>query len=1133
LTIDGYFCGLKKCRHYQRFFRLPLNNTTNKYKQKTTKMKKTRFLFMAFCMSLLVGIHSTAWSQGVTTSALEGTVMTIQNQPLADANVVAVHTPSGTRYGTISRADGRFNLPNMRVGGPYTITVSYVGFQDDILQNVNLSLGETRNLSFFLLETGISLDEVVISGMVDGTFNSGRTGASTNVSTDQLSTLPTITRRINDFTRLTPQASGGSFAGQDNRLNNITVDGSYFNNSFGLGGQPGDRTGVAPISLSAIEQISVNIAPYDVRQGNFVGAGVNTVTKSGTNVFKGDLMYNFRNANGVGREAGELAFNPGAFKFREFGATLGGPIIKNRLFFFVSYEQGNLTEPGTTYLANTGGQTPGGNITRVNASDLDGLSNFLRTNFNYETGPYAGYEHETPSVRFLAKINLNINTNNTLSLRYTHLDSKTDVLASNSSSLGAGNRRSSINALNFQNSNYQIMENIRSFIAELNSRISNNISNSFIAGYTFQDESRASRGQFFPMVDILQAGTTYTTFGFEPFTPNNELRYSSYQLQNNLSIYTTDMTWTFGISAEMYESENIFFPGSQSVYIYNSLEDFYTDANDYLANPNRTTSPINLNRFQVRYSNIPGQDIPIQPLQVLYTGIYGQNEWQVTPQLKLTGGLRLDVPIFADSDYRNTSAEALTFKDENGNDVSYRTDKMPDPKIHWSPRLGFNFDPFGDRSTQLRGGTGIFTGRPAYVWISNQVGNNGLLTGFNDLLGTNANPLTSRPFNPNPNQYKPTNVTGEAASSYELALSDPDFKFPQIWRTNLAIDQRLPFGINGTLEFLFSQDVNGVYYINANLIEPTANLSGADDRPLYPGGNANRINSNITSAIVLKNQNQGYSYNIAASLEKPFQNGLFAKAAYSYGISKNTVDPGSIAFGSWSNNAHSNNPNNPGIGYSANSMGHRIIGALTYRTPSSTTFGFFWESRNIGNTSYIFNGDMNRDGNSSNDLIYIPNDKSEMNFYEFTASGRTFTVAEQQDAWDAFIEQDAYLSKNRGKYAERGAVLLPMLHRLDFSISHDLATNIAGSRNAIQLRFDIINFTNMLNKEWGVAKTSSVNSRPLVSRPNNAGGPVDANNKAIYRMANIGADLPTKSFENTLAVPDVFQIMFGIRYMFN
>ncbi|MBI2619553.1 MAG: TonB-dependent receptor, partial [Ignavibacteriales bacterium] len=467
----------------------------------------------------------------------------------------------------------------------------------------------------------------------DAIFSAERTGAATSVGRETIESFPTISRRIEDFARLTPQYSGVnfgfSFAGQDNRLNNMTVDGSYFNNSFGLAGQPGDRTGVAPISLDAIEQVQVNVAPYDVRQGNFVGAGVNSVTKSGTNEFSGSAYYQFRNEGLVGKKARDVDFDPGTFKYNQIGLRLGGPIMQNKLFFFSSFENDGITQPGTTYLANTGGQTVGGNTTRVLASDLNQLGSYLSSNFGYQTGPYQGYDHETPATRFLFRLDYNLDESNKLNLRYTHLDSKTDVLMSNSSSLGAGNRRSRTDALNFRNSNYIILENIRSIVGEWNSRVADNMSNSLIVGYNYSDESRESRGTFFPMVDILSGSTTYTSFGFEPFTPNNELRYGSFQLQNNFTIYGTDHDLTFGVSAERYESENVFFPGSQSVYVYNSLADFYTDVDAYLANPSRPTgstgdSPVTLSTFQVRWSNIPGQTKPIQPLEVFYAGAYAQ-----------------------------------------------------------------------------------------------------------------------------------------------------------------------------------------------------------------------------------------------------------------------------------------------------------------------------------------------------------------------------------------------------------------------------------------------------------------------------------------------------------------------------
>lgn len=1073
------------------------------------------------------------YCQVTTVAAINGTVVDQTGNALPGVNIIAVHVPSGTQYGTISRVDGKYNLIGLRVGGPYKVTVSMVGYATQKEEGFSLEIGQNLKIDFKLPEQAVELKGVTVTAERGAILNAARTGAATSVSKEAVQTLPTINRRIEDVARLTPQYSrsgfGYSFAGQDNRLNNTTIDGSYFNNSFGLAGQPGDRTGVAPISIDAIEQVQVNIAPYDVRQGNFTGATINAVTKSGTNEFSGSAYYYFRDQSLVGTKAKNFDFNPGSFKYNLFGLRLGGPILQNKLFFFVSFEDDKVAEPGTTYLANTGGQTPAGNITRVLASDLDQLSSFLKSKFGYETGPYQGYDFATPSTRFLAKLDYNLNDRNKISLRYVQLDSDTDVLMSNSSSLGFGSRRTSLQALNFQNSNYIILENIRSIVGEWNSIVSENMSNNLIVGYTYNDESRKPRGTFFPMVDILSGGSTYTSFGFEPFTPNNELRYNSTQLQNNFTIYTANHNLTFGLSVERYESENIFFPGSQSVYVYNSLADFYTDANDYLANPNRTTSPITLRRFQVRWSNIPGQDKPVQPLKVLYTGVYAQDEWQVNKDFKLTAGLRLDVPFFGDTGYENAKADALTFRDENGNAVQYSTKKLPDANILWSPRVGFNWDVSGDRSTQLRGGTGIFTARPAYVWISNQIGNTGVLTGFEQLDNTKA-----RPFNPDPNKYKPTNVTGAPASSYELALTDKSFKFPQLWRTNFAVDQSLPFGLIGTAEFIYNRDVNGLYYINANLPAAQTAFNGVDNRPRWT---SNRINSNVANAIVLKNQNIGYSWSITASLEKPFSDGWYAKLAYNYGEAKNTIDPGSIASGSWFNNATPGDPNNPGVGFSATSPGHRILGAVSYRAEyfefGSTTITLFWDAYTQGNTSYTFSGDLNGDGGFNNDLIYIPQNKSEMNFEQYTYTNpvtkavTTFTPQLQAEYWDAYINQDSYLSKNRGKYAERNAVFLPIVSRVDLSIVQEVFTNFLDKRNTLQFRADILNVGNLINKNWGVGK-SLFYTQPLIARG------ADTQGRALYRLRNVGDQLMSpESLKDNVGIGDVFRIQLSVRYIFN
>jgi len=730
------------------------------------------------------------------------------------------------------------------------------------------------------------------------------------------------------------------------------------------------------------------------------------------------------------------------------------------------------------------------------------------------------------SLRF----DYNIDDRNKISLRYNHLDSQTDVLLSNSSSLGAGSRRLNLTGLNFRNSNYIIMENIRAIIGEWNSIITDNMTNNLLIGYRFHDESRKSRGTMFPFVDILEGSAVYTSFGFEPFTPNNELRYWTYQFQNNFSVFLPGHTLVFGLSMERYQSENIFFPGSQSVYVYNSLNDFYIDAQDYLNNPSRTVSPITLNKFEVRWSNIPGQTKPIQPLKVWYGGIYAQDEIEILSNLRVLAGLRVDVPIFEKTGYRNFEVDTMKFMDENGKTVFYKTDKLPDPRPLISPRLGFNFDVFGDKQTQLRGGTGIFTGQPAFVWISNQIGNNGILTGFERLTNT-----TNRPFSPDINRWKPATVSGTPASSYELSLTDPKFKFPQVWRTNIAVDQKLPENLFATIEYIYSSDVNGLYYINANLPNPNGAFNGPDKRPRWVGTNSNKIYSKVDNAIVLKNQNVGYSWNISAALEKIYDKGLYGKIGYSYGVSKNTVDPGSIASGSWQNNAHAGNPNNPGLSYSANTPDHRFFAALSYRLDyfdfGATTVSLFFDAYNIGRASYVYSADFNGDGGRSNDLIYIPKDKSEMNFQQYTVGTTTFTVQQQQDAWEAYIQQDKYLKSRRGKYAERNGVVLPMVARLDLSIAQEVYGSIEGQRNSLEIRLDIMNFTNLLNSDWGVSQSMNITA-PLEPRG------VDANGVPIFRLRNIdnqlvGTGKLATTFKKNASVFDVYRIQLGLRYNFN
>ncbi len=1101
-------------------------------------MKRWFTKFAGAALSLTLGLLLAApitalRAQGVTTGSMSGTVKSDKGV-VASARIVAVHQPSGTTYQALSRADGRFLIPAMRVGGPYTVTAIALGYERNAQNGLEVTLGSSTDVSFELKTVAVVLSGVQVTA-TGGALSSRITGASTTIPKEAIAAFPTIGRTITDFTRLTPQSSGSSFAGQDNRLNNITLDGSYFNNSFGLGSQPGARTGVSPIPIDAIEQIQVNIAPFDVRQGGFTGAGVNAVTKSGGNEFKGSLYYTTRNQGLVGDSTAGVFFNKGKFKFTQPGGYVSGPLIKNKLFFFVDYETDELTQPATSFVANTGGQAISGNTTRVLQSDIATLSAFLKDKFNYVTGPAQGFNLAVPSNRTIAKIDWNVNDRNKFSFRYSDLESKSDQPISNSNALGTlGNRRDNLNSMSFQNSGYAIKENATSYIGELNSQIGSNMSNQIIAGYTTNDESRESKGTLFPLVDINNNGTNYLSFGFEPFTPNNVLKYNTWQFQDNFTIYTDKHDLTFGVTAQRYKSDNGFSPGLQSAYVYNSLADFYADANGFLANPTRTTSPVSLSRFQVRYNNIPGLDAPIQPLRVNTYGAYAQDEWRATRNLKVTMGLRIDVPMFENTAFNNSQANALTFRDETGAAVKYNTGKLPDANPLISPRVGFNWDVQGDRRTIVRGGTGIFSGTPPYVWISNQLGNTGVLTGFDQRDNT-----TTRPFNPNPDTYKPTTVTGAPAPTYELNVTAQDYKFSQVWRTNLAVDRRLPWGFIGTFEGLYSTEVNGPYYINANLPAANSAFTGADKRPRWTAGN-NRINSNVSAAYVISNATTGYSYNLSGSLAKSFTNGFFAKAAYAYGVSKNSYDPGSTAATNWTANAQAGDPNNPGVQFSQYSPGHRVFLALSYRKEyfkfGATSISLFTEGRTQGNTSYTFSADANGDAAAANDLIYIPRNASEMNFQQYgvNAAGtvvttnpvRVFTVAEQQTAWEAYIQQDKYLSSRRGQYAERGAVFLPILFRSDLGVTQEIFQNVGGKRNTIAIRFDILNLDNLLNKKWG-AGDRLVSSTPLL--PQGA----DANGALLYRLRNFGTNLINTTYQHTAGISDVWRMQLGVRYTFN
>ncbi len=1097
-------------------------------------------LIPTLSLVLLGGFAAGGAAQGVTSASIAGIVNDAQGQPMPGVSVVAVHQPSGSTYEAVTRADGRYTIPGTRVGGPYEVRASLSGFQTQVRGDINLSLGVASDINFVLPVAALQ-ETVTVSAVADPVFSSTRTGAATAVSRDVIASLPSISGRIGDITRLTPQSNGYSFGGQDDRQNNITIDGSFFNNSFGLGeGQPGGRTGVAPISLESLEQIQVNVAPYDVRQGGFIGASINSVTRSGTNSFTGSFYHRMRDDSFVGTDAGGATVNPGSFTFRNTGLWAGGPIVRNRLFLFGNYENQLQESPLNTLVANKGGEAVGGNITRVLASDLDQLSSFLRTTFGYETGAYQNLPSQIPAKRYLARSDFNLTNSNKISFRYTQLDSSSGSAPSTSSSAGYG-RQFNVNAgMFFDASTYDILENIKSGVGEWTSVLGDTMSNSLIVGFTSNDESRGDIGTLFPYVDILQGGTTssaaYATFGSEAFTPQNQLRYRTFQVQDTFTKFANRHTLTAGFSVQRYGAENVFWSCCpQSNYVYGSLADFYADV---AGSP--TASPL---FFKVRYTNQPGLDEPIQKLKVWYNSAYVQDEWRPRTNLTVTAGVRADVSVFGDaSAYKNERAEALTFLDPDDNTVQFKTGELPAAKVLWSPRIAANWDVSGRQQTQVRVGTGLFTGPPLYVWIMNQLGNTGVLIGETSCNSLSGCDTSQYSFNANPDAYKPASVTGAGAASFELNATDPDFKFPQVWRTNIGVDQRLPWGMTGTAEFLYSKDINGVAYYNANLPVPQTSLNGFDTRPRYSSNRINNTSGNvITNAFILTNQNQGSAWNASVSLSKTSASGLSFRGAYSYGIAKNLIDPGSTASSSFNSNQHSGDPNKPALGWSEGTMDHRVFLQASYSKEyfsfGATTISAFWEAKPAQQqfsmrASYIYGGDINGDG-GTNDLIYVPRDASEMNFVQFTASGRTFTVAEQQAAFETYIQQDSYLNTRRGQYAERGGLRMPISSKLDLSVTQRIFRSIAGRRNTGEIRLDITNFGNMLNSKWGVGDRTVVTSSTANSVPLLTNATFDASGRAAYRMAVANGELVTKTFQKTAFLSDVYSMMLSFRYTFN
>jgi len=1061
-------------------------------------------VLLSFFTTVIFVLISTMNYAQVTTAGMNGKVTDVNGESLLGATIIALETETGSQYATISDDKGYYYLPNMNPGGPYTITISYVGFETYSKSEIYLTLGQTLKVNVNLSETATELAGVEIVAVKNDMFDGNRTGAETVIDQDRINAIPSISGDLNDFTKLTPQASvvgaGISIAGSNNRYNSVMIDGTINNDVFGLAanGMNGGQTGISAISFEAIDQFQVVIAPFDVRMSGFAGGGINAVTKRGTNVFHGSGYWRFRNQGLAGKTPGKLEEGEERKKLDDFtamtyGVTVGGPIIKNKLFFFLNAEfQNDQTPQPFDFADYTGNSTE---------SELNGLADHLRNEYGYDPGGFGNTTRELKGRKILARLDYNISKNHKLMVRYQYVFGES-----------SGPGRSSRQEINFGNSGVLFPSKTHTAAIELKSVFGSQYSNNLKLGLTATNDDRSVMGNKFPGVSI-EDGEGTIHFGGEVYSTGNVLKQNIITLTDNFQIYKGKHTITIGTHNEFYDIYNLFMRRAYGDYEFDSVSGFMQgDPSSY---------------YRIGYSLI--DDVrgdgskAAADFNAFQFGLYVQDEFQVNSNFKITAGIRVDIPMFLDDPLERPGFNDTTVpKLEQHYDLKgARSGSMPKSQFLWSPRVGFNWDIFGDASFQLRGGTGIFTSRVPFVWPAGSYTNNGMMIGDFTNYG--------EPFNPD----WQTQTTGgtDAPSGSQIDLYAEDFKFPQVWRTNLAVDYKLPGDIVSTVEFIYTKTINNVLWKDVNIKPAWGNATGTpDDRPLYKTYK-NGIDPEYGQIMLGGNTNKGYAYNITAQLQKQFNFGLFASLAYTYGKSESIFDGTSSQNSSqWNYLVSSPVPRNEaGLAVSDFDLGHRVVGLVSYKIEYvnhlATSISIFYNGQTGRPFSYIYNdyrGNFTNEAYKGPQLIYIPANQSDI-IFEGSAD-------EQQSQWtelDAFIKQDKYLSEHRGEYATRNASRLPWINIFDLKIAQDIFFKAGDHRHTLQITMDIFNFGNLLNKDWGLRYWADNGNIGLIKFE----GFQDDNTTPEFSFTRPKNDEPWNLNDSGI-YSSRWQAMIGVRYIF-